>query len=301
MNEVTSPVPEWQLVLILWGTKYGVPEVNQLIRSVRQESDRPFRTVLITDRDRDGLDSSVQSVRFPEFFLRKEMRGGGCQAKLVMFEEGIVPTDLPAIYVDIDTVVFGDLSRLLKVPKSEKGLVIFQSAILPIGTLGRVVARFTGGKKYARGNSSIVVFHPRECHFIARTFREMQAKHGDAGVRPMVADERFMSWCGQAHLQRVPRNMAVKFPTEFMLPWEWLIRFRARLPWVKRRWAGLLAVTLPGIEVKGQKLLEMEEGAEVVDRKGRRLIWSEGAIGPMKARLTEYYRGLEAASKETEV
>jgi hypothetical protein len=59
-----------------------------------------------------------------------------------------------------------------------------------------------------------------------------------------------------------------------------------------------LAVTLPGIEVKGQELLTMAEEAEIVDRKGRILIWSEAAIGPMKARLTEYYRALEAATKE---
>ncbi|PSL19441.1 hypothetical protein CLV88_106154 [Shimia abyssi] len=285
---------EWQLVLILWGTKYGVGEVNHLIETVRASASRPFRTVLITDRERQGLETGVVQRRFPDFFLREEMRGGGCQAKLVMYEAGVVPDDLPAIFMDIDTVVFGDMARFLDLPKSDKAVVLFQSAVLPIGPLGRLAWRMTDKRKYARGNSSIVVFHPRECGHIAQTFRKLQAEHGDFGVRPMIADERFMSWCAQEHLQAIPRRMAVKFPTEFMLHWPWLIRLRAAMPWVRARWAGLIAVTLPGVEVKRQVLLEMEEGGEVVDRKGRKLIWSEKAIGPMKARLIAYYTALVA-------
>ncbi|MEP2533131.1 hypothetical protein [Shimia sp.] len=289
---------EWQLVLVLWGTKYGVKEVAHLIDTVRAHASRPFRTVLITDRDREGLDAEIVQRRIPEFFMRPEMRGGGCQAKLVMFEDSIVPDDLPAIYIDIDTVVFGDMARFLDVPKSPKGLVLFQSAMLPIGALGRLAWRLTDKRKYARGNSSIVVYHPRECGYVAAKFRALQAEHGDHGVRPMIADERFMSWAAQAHLQAIPRRMAVKFPTEFMLPWPWLIYLRASMPWVRARWAGLLAVTLPGIEVKGQALLEMPEGGRVVDRKGRILIWSEKAIGPLKGRLMTYYKAIQQDEEE---
>lgn len=291
--------PEWQLVLILWGTKYGVAEVNRLIETVRAGASRPFRTVLISDRERPGLDESVVVRPFDPFFLAEDMRSGGCQAKLVMFEEGMVPDDLPAVFIDIDTVVFGDMCRFLDIRESEKSLVIFQSAIVPIGPVGRFLARMTDGKRYARGNSSIVVYHPRHCGHIAQKFRALYTEHGPRGIKPMIADERFMSWANQAHLQRIPRKMAVKFPTEFMLHWKWLVLLRARLPWVRRRWQNLLAVTLPGIEVKGQELLRMPEGAEIVDRKGRRLIWSEKAIGPMKARLTQYYQALEDAEKET--
>jgi len=294
----SSSQPQWQLVLILWGTKYRVEEVNGIIATVRRFSNLPFRAVLITDREHEGLDPNIRLVKFPQFYLREEMRGGGCQAKLVLFEKGIVPTDLPAVYIDLDTVVLGDLSLLLAEAKSERSVAIFQSAVLPIGPIGRFVARLTGGKKYARGNSSIVVYRPAECHYISDSFKRLQSEHGDAGIRPMIADERFISWCAQADLQRIPRRLAVKFPTEFMLPWEWLIRLRGKLPWVRRRWAGLLAVTLPGVEVKGQELLKMEDGSVIVDRKGRRLIWSEAAIGPMKEKLIGYYSRLNAGSEE---
>ncbi|TCL09475.1 hypothetical protein BXY66_1523 [Shimia isoporae] len=296
---IEQPLPTWQLVIVLWGTKYSVREVNRLIDTVREKASQPFRPVLITDRDRPGLAEDVVVKTFPEGFIKPEMIGPGCHAKLSMFEAGVVPRDLPAVYVDIDTVVLGDLARLLSLPKTDQAVILFQSAVIPIGKIGRFIFKITNGRKYARGNSSIVVYHPRECGYIAEKWHEMFTRLGGIKARPMIADERFMSWCAQEHLQRIPRDVAVKFPTEFMLPWRWLILTRASLPWVRRRWAGLLAVTLPGIEVKGDALLAMEEGTEVVDKKGRRLIWSEKAIGPMKSRLLGYYRALDAGRKET--
>lgn len=286
--------PEWQLVLVLWGTKYGAAEVSQLVETIAYHASRPFRTVLITDRPRDCLPEGVVQKEFPAFFVRKEMRTSGCQAKLAMFQEGVVPSDLPAVYVDIDTVVFGDMSKFLDVAKSDKAVVLFQSAIVPIGALGRWIWRLSNKKKYARGNSSIVVYHPRECGYIAAAFQELYAQYGMSAFRPMIADERFMSWAAQGTLQAIPKSMAVKFPTEFMLPWPWLIYLRAKMPWVQARWRGLLAVTLPGVEVKGQELLQMPDGGGFVDRKGRRLIWSHRAIGPMKQKLEDYYGALLA-------
>ena len=290
---------EWQLVLTLWGTKYGAPEVSQLIDTVRQTSSRPFRVVLISDRPREGLPQDVVLRQFPPFFLQPAFLTCGCQAKLAMFESGVVPTDLPAIYVDLDTVVFGDLSALLDVVRSPKDVMLFQSAIIPIGALGRLIARATRRRWYGRGNSSIVVFHPRETAFIAQEFRRLFDAQSALSLRAMQADERFISWCAQKRLVAVPKTMAVKFPTQFMLPWRWLIYTRASLPRTQERWNRLLAVTLPGLEIKGQVLLELEDGAEIVDRKGRILIWSKRALGPMKDKLTAYYRALEAREKET--
>ncbi|MCU0899028.1 MAG: hypothetical protein MUC82_00880 [Cypionkella sp.] len=285
--------PTWQLVLVLWGTKYPVAEVNHLIDTVCRHAAHPPRVVLLTDRMREGLRAGTVQRLIPAFFLAPEMRGPGCQAKLCMFEAGLVPEDLPAIFIDIDTVVLGDLTRLLALQTRRSTVAIFQSAILPFGALARALFRLTKGRRYARGNSSIVVYHPAECSHIAARYRELIAKVGYNGIRPMIADERFISWSNQPDMRAIPRNLAVKLPTEFMLPWRWMILLRARLPWVRRRWAGLIALTLPGAEVKGEALLDLPEGGEVVDRKGRRLIWSEAALGPIKARLTTYYTALQ--------
>ncbi|MFN3723795.1 MAG: hypothetical protein ACK4VZ_12185 [Paracoccaceae bacterium] len=288
-----APPARWQLVLVLWGTKYPVAEVNHLINTVCRLASHPPRVVLLTDHPREGVRKGVMQREIPAFFMEPQLRGPGCQAKLCMFEKGLVPDDLPAVFIDIDTVVFGDMTRLLDLQTDRKTVAIFQSAILPFGPLARWVHRLTGGRKYARGNSSIVVYHPAETAHIAARYRDMVMRLGYNGVRPMIADERFISWAHQPHMRAIPRSIAVKLPTEFMLPYGWLIRLRASLPWVRRRWAGLIAVTLPGVEVKGEALLTLAEGAEIVDRKKRRLIWSEAALGPVKGRLIAYYKALQ--------
>ena len=289
---MSSIKARWQLVLILWGTKYSVMELNALIAAIESKAAHPPRVVLISDRDRPGLLSHVVTRSFPEFFLRNEFCGSGCQAKLAMFASGVVPTDLPAIYVDIDTLVLGDITKLLKLFATPDTVAMLQSVVLPFGALARAIYYLTGKRRYARGNSSIVVFHPASCAYIATTFERLYAKHGHLGIRPMIADERFISWVAQPQMRAIPKNLAVKFPTEFMWPWRWLIYLRARLPWLQRRWLGLVAVTFPGDAVKGQKLLHLCEGDEIMDNKGRRLIWSDLALGQLRKRIICYYTDL---------
>lgn len=289
--------PEYQLVLVLWGTKYGIDEVNHLIRIVKSQSRTDPRIVLVTDQTREGLDAGVIQRPFPEFFLKSEFKGPGCQAKLAMFEDGVLPDDLPSIYLDLDSVVMGDLQKFLTLQYNSQTIAIFQSALLPFGSLGRFLHKHTNGRRYARGNSSMIVFHPRECAFIASRFRALYDKHDGLNFRPMIADERFISWTAQPHMRTIPRFMAVKFPTEFMVPWRWLIHLRSALPWNRRRWDNLLVVTLPGAEVKGEELLHLPEGAEVVDRKGRRLIWSDSVLGPIRGKIIEQYQTLEDSLK----
>lgn len=284
---------EYQLVLVLWGTKYGIDEVNHLIRIVKSQSRTEPRVVLITDRTRDGLEAGVIQRAFPDFFLKDEFKGPGCQAKLAMFEDGILPDDLPSIYLDLDSVVMGDLQQFLALQYTPRTIAIFQSALVPFGAFGRFLHKHTKGRRYARGNSSMVIFHPRECGFIADRFRALYDEHDGLNFRPMIADERFISWAAQSHMRTIPHSMAVKFPTEFMVPWRWLIRLRSALPSNQRRWANLIVVTLPGAEVKGEELLHLPEGAEVVDRKGRRLIWSDSLLGPIKGKIIEQYQTLE--------
>lgn len=289
----------WQLVLVLWGTKYPITEVNHLIATICDKTQpQPARIVLLTDRPRDGLDARAEQVSIPQFYLRPEFLTGGCQAKLCMFEAGLVPDDMPALYLDIDTVVLGNIARFLDLMPRRETVAIFQSALLPFGALARAIHRWTNGRKYARGNSSIVVYHPAVCGHVAARFREMVEAYGPNGRRPMVADERFLSWANQANMRAIPRHMAVKMPTEVMLPWRWLIYLRGAMPWVHRRWGRLLAITLPGVEIKGETLLSLPDGAEIVDRKNRRLIWSERAIGPLKAKIETNYRDMQKLKEE---
>lgn len=284
---------EYQLVLVLWGNKYGIDEVNHLIRIIKSQGQTIPRIILITDRTRKGLEAGIIQRRFPDFFLKSEFKGPGCQAKLAMFEQGVLPDDLPSIYLDLDSVVMGDLQKFLTLQFTPQTIAVFQSAMIPIGPIGRFLWKHTKKRKYARGNSSLIVFHPRECAFIASRFRALFDEHDGMNFRPMIADERFICWVAQPHMRAIPKTMAVKFPTEFMVPWRWLIYLRSALPWNRRRWANLLVVTLPGAEVKGEELLHLPDGAEVVDRKGRKLIWSDSVLGPIRGKIIEQYQTLE--------
>ncbi len=285
----SQTLPTWQLILIAWGEKYPVGEINRVIRSVREQASRPPRVILLTDRPRAGLEDGVESRDIPEHWLTEAFRRGGCQAKLCMFETGVLPDDLPALFLDLDTMVMGDVTRILDARRDEHSIAILQSAVLPFGALARALYRATNKRRYARGNSSVVAFHPAHCGFIASEFRRLEAIHGIHGYKPLAADERFISWSAQPVMQAVSKRHAVKFPTEFMLPWPWLARFFQALPWVAKRRAGLIAVTFPGVEVKFEELLALPEGARIVDRKGRILEWSRAALGPLKDKIIAYW------------
>jgi hypothetical protein len=290
-----APAPEWQCVFILWGEKYGAGDVNHIAAQVRARTRRPPRMVLLSDRPRPGLAADIETRPIPDFYLAPAFRGPGCQTKIALFEPGVLAADLPAIYLDLDTVIMGDIAELLTLLDRPQRVAMLQSAILPFGAPGRLVWRLTRGRKYARGNSSILVFHPAHGGGVAARFRAAVAAHPALDFRPLAADERFISWAAQPQMRAIPSRVAVKFPTEFMLPWAWAVALRARLPWVRRRRAGLTAITLPGPEVKPEALAALPEGARLRDRKGRLLIWSEAALGPARAALIAHARGLAAA------
>lgn len=285
------PEPTWQCVMICWGDRYGAEVINHLAENIQRSASSVPRFVLMTDRDRPGLLPAIQTVAFPAFFLKDELKGPGCQAKLGMFQKGVLPEDLPAIYVDLDTAILGDLTQAFDFQPVEETIQILHSAVLPFGALARLIYRITSGKKYARGNSSVVVFHPAQCHFIAERFQALYEKHGGIGIRPMVADERFISWVAQPRMRALPKSFAVKFPTEFMLPGRALCYLKSGLPWIRRRRENLVAITFCGLSNKPETLIELQENEEIVDNKNRILIWNDRVLGSLRRRLVEYYSG----------
>ena len=284
----TAARADWQCVMIAWGEKYGAPDINRIVRGVRRHSDPPPRFLLISDRPREGLDAAVEVIPYVDWWLKEEFRRGSCQAKLVMFEAGVLP-DAPTVFVDLDTAILGDLSRAIDLMRTPRDVWMLQSVVLPFGWPGRLVYRLTGGRRYARGNSSVVVFRPGECGDIAERFRQLYERHGGLGIRPMISDERFISWAAQMRAHALPRDVAVKFPNEYMHPWRWVLRLRGLLPWVRARRRAAAAVTLPGPAIKPEELLDMAEGTAIRDPKGRWLLWDRQAMGDMGARLQTYF------------
>ena len=293
MTFAASIPPAWQCVLVAWGEKYPDSEINLLAKSIGESALGLQRITLITDRERPGLSKGIICAYFPDFFLQNHFTRRSCLAKLAMFEKGVIPEDLPAIYCDLDTLVLKDLSPLLSLLRSPKTIALLPASIISFGWLSTKIHTLTKGRVHARGNSSLLVFNPKACHYIAREFRTLYDVKAAKDFRPFGADDRFLSWFAQESLRLIPNYMCVKLPAEYMQFWPWLIRLRARLPWIRRRRDALLAVTLPGMSVKGSDLLSLQNGSILTDRRGRKLIWSDEALGPMRGKLIAYYRQLE--------
>lgn len=289
---VAADQPRWQCVLICWGTRYPTASINNLIRHIAAQARTTPRFVLIADADKHDLIPGVRTVRFPDYWLQAALRGPGCQAKLVMFDHGVLDDDLPAVYVDLDTIILGDLEQALELMTSPRTVALLQSAIVPFGPLGRWLHRISHGRHYARGNSSLVVFHPAHNRYIAERFRAIHDQDPAFQVRPTIADERFISWVAQAHARAIPADFAVKFPSEYMFPIAGWLGIRARLPWVRRRRQRQVAVTLCGINIKPDSLIALPDGARLRDHKGRVLIWGSGTLGAIKQRITDFYAGV---------
>ncbi len=282
--------PTWQCAMVCWGDRYGVDYLNTLVAAVRRHAETAPRFCLITEAEKPGLDPEVVICPFPEFFLQEEFRRSGCQAKLAMFESGVLPDDLPTVYVDLDTVILGDIGQGVSLLQDRRAILMIPNTIIRFGKLGRIIALLSAGRRFDRGNSSVVIFHPPESAYIAARFRKTWALHKKT-FKPHGADDRYISWAAQSHLVALPSSFAVKFTGEYMSripPWLYL---KARLPWVRRRRARQLAVTLNSPSIKPEALLALPEGGRITDRKGRVLIWSAATLGPMQDKLRAFYSG----------
>ena len=282
--------------MVCWGDKYSIELINHLMAQIERYAPSSPRFILICDQPKPGLYPGAITKEFPPFFLTPVFKKGGCHAKLAMFEKGVLPEDLPTIYIDLDTIVLGDISAALKLMDTRQTVAMLPSAIIPFGPIGRTIWKWTNKKNYARGNSSMVVFHPAECHYVAETFRSLFAQHPDFGFRPMVADERFISWVAQPHMKKLPNTLIVKFPGEFMFPWRWWLYVKASLPWVQKRRSKLAAITLNGLLIKPESLISLSDGEVVSDNKSRQMVWSESTLGALRNQILDFYQFLDPPS-----
>ena len=117
------PLPkEWQCVLICWGTKYGTTDINRLVNIIADNNTRVARFVVLSDRTHENLDPRAETIELPEIFMKPEFTtAGACHAKLSMFKEGILKTDMPAIfdkyYGDSEKRTCPNCSAIMQTPK----------------------------------------------------------------------------------------------------------------------------------------------------------------------------------------
>ena len=281
---------KWQCVLTCWGTKYGADDINKLITKIANHNHHVARFVVISDRVHKNLDARAEPVALPDVFIKPEFTTGGqCHAKLSMFQKGLLKTDMPAIYIDLDTAILGPIEQAFDFRKDEKSIVMFQSAVLPFSAFARLLFRLSKGKRYARGNSSFVVFHPKHWTEIADKFLAIYDAGEFREFRPTISDERYISWFAHDHMIALPNSFAVKFPTEYMQHHAILSYAKACIPWVRRRREKLSVVTLCSLELKPEKLVGLALNTHMSDSKGRVLVWNDFVLGGLRQKLIRYY------------
>ena len=278
----------WQCVLICWGDKYSNEHVNKLSEQIMLNDPNCVKTVLLTDAIRHGINPHVEQKLIPDFYLEPEMITSGCHAKLCMFEKNLLDASLPTIFIDLDTLVFGPLGRLLNDLKSEQNLMMIPGRGR-FRVLRRFFAKVFGGRKFGRANSSVVVFYPKNWHTVSSVFRSKIENGVKLQGEYMIADDRFLAWYAQQNLQLVSTSDVVKFGTEFVLPKAWMSKLKGRLPGVEKRRSNLVAITFPGTSFEPSEVAKLKENKTLKDHRGRPLIWDDATIGTCKNKISSYY------------
>lgn len=274
----------WCLVLVLWGDKYAATHINSIVENVFLLSSTCKQVILMTDRVRGGLDDRVQQVLFADDFDRPDFRKN-YTIKLSLFDPRALPAGTPCVYLDLDTVVIGDLGRIAALVESPGDLFMLPpGGLLGFGAARRLVFRLTRGRRMATGNSSILAFHSDMMPNLAMEFLRMKEEGGPPPT-VLLNDDLFISWFGQMKLQSVPKNLGVMFRREFLTRSKWFGWLRNRMPWVRSRRESIVAVTFNGVEHKLEKLIQLPDGTLHRDSKGRIGYWGRTEMGAIKDKI----------------
>jgi hypothetical protein len=248
-----------QIVCVKWGTKYGADPVNRLLRAIARHTGTPFRFVCITDQPAGDYDPRVILKPFPAFSAPFETLKRACRLKLAIFAPGLLDPDLPTIYIDLDTMIRGDVQRIADELQRHPGVYMLQNHFIQWWPLGRYV-RLVAPERYYFGNSSVLAFVPAKYGFIYEEFNRRMASPPEPLPKYLKSDERFISYIARDTVRVFPRRLAVKFAEEYMAPAAFLEEVRKRLPWVAARRRAFVAVTFVGNDFKPERLAALKKG-----------------------------------------
>lgn len=98
-----------------WGTLYPARYVNVLYNAVRAHLDGPFHFVCLTDTA-DGLLPQIEAHPIPDLPLRPQDWQSGAWPKLGVFADDLYGLQGRALFIDLDSVITGDLTPFFEHP-----------------------------------------------------------------------------------------------------------------------------------------------------------------------------------------
>ena len=275
--------PSWCMVLAIWGNRYGPAHVNELARQARAHSSTLAEVVLFTDRQRDGIDSNVRQIRFPDYFHRPDFFAGAYRAKLAVFSRDLLPRGRVCLFVDLDTVVSGDLGQIAALVRGTEDCLMMPPAGLGFSVLRRPTDWLNG--RYPIGNSSLVAFHSDARHNMAEAFKRLHSSGIDVDKPHMLIDDTFISWFHRGRIRGIPKTLAVSFRREFLARARAILWLRRLRPGRFQRRTGVVAVTLNGLAVKPEQLANLADGSVIHAENGRIGYWSDPFMGPIRQKI----------------
>ena len=298
---MTAQSPQFALVLALWGSRYGAPHVNEIVREACRLSPGLVQVVLLTDHLRSGIDGRVRQKLFPPPFDGSEFFGHGYRAKLAVFSAVAPEVALPCVFLDLDSIVVGDLGRLAAQVHGPDDLLMLPPAGLGFAPLRRLLDRARRNRlAFPVGNSSVLAFHAAAQPNLAETYAEYWrlGQFPEGWTSPI--DDVLISSFGRGRVRAVPTDCAVMLRREFLsrLPFWPLVK--SRLTAVRQRRARIAAVTMNGIAVKPEVLATLPDGAPLGDGRGRTGRWSVAGFGSLWAPLRAACQRIASATASEE-
>lgn len=103
------------ILTMKWGTLYSAEYVNVLYNAAKANMDGDFTFVCLTE-DAQGIDPGVVTLPIPEIGLPQSAWKAGAWPKLTVFSSDLNGLKGRALFIDLDTVISGDLSEMFDFP-----------------------------------------------------------------------------------------------------------------------------------------------------------------------------------------
>jgi hypothetical protein len=200
---------------------------------------------------------------FPQFIAPFESLKGGCRLKLSMFAPGILEEGVPTLFLDLDTLVRGDVAKIRDHLIKHPVIHLMKSHYIQWWPVQRWVGPVIGNKYY-HANSSAVGFYPEKYHWVFDRFNQMVVgAPEEAESKTLRVDDRFISCVTRDSLRVFPTSLLAKFSGEYMSPTHGCEAVRSHLPWVQARRNSQVAITFAGADLKPDRLMRLTPGDEI--------------------------------------